>query len=74
MPTTTAPIPADPIALIASLDVEALRDRRDAIDRERAALTVLIRSAARRQALAATTTPTPTPTPTPPAKRKAVRA
>jgi len=43
----------DPIQFLAGLDVEALRLRIEEIDRERKALIILIRSAARRA------TPTP---------------
>lgn len=40
----------NPIALLAALDLGALRARVEALDRERKALVVLIRSASRRAA------------------------
>jgi hypothetical protein len=39
--------PADPVALVRELDAEAIRSRLDDLDRERAALMVLLRAAQR---------------------------
>jgi hypothetical protein len=40
-------LPADPVELVRQLDAEAIRDRLDTLDRERAALLVLLRAALR---------------------------
>jgi hypothetical protein len=40
-------IPTDPVALVRQLDAGAIRQRIDAIDRERKALLVLLRAAQR---------------------------
>jgi hypothetical protein len=41
------PLPADPVALVRQLDAETIRNRLDDLDRERAALLVLLRAAQR---------------------------
>jgi hypothetical protein len=48
--------PADPVELVRQLDAEAIRHRLDNLDRERAALQVLLRAALR----ARNETPAPT--------------
>jgi hypothetical protein len=40
-------LPADPVELVRQLDAEAIRHRLDNLDRERAALLVLLRAALR---------------------------
>jgi hypothetical protein len=44
---TTAENIADPVLLVNSLDPDAIRERLDALDRERGALMVLLRAALR---------------------------
>lgn len=46
----TDTLPADPTALVSQLDPDSIRQRIDAIDRERKALFVLLRAARRAQA------------------------
>jgi hypothetical protein len=46
MDTTQTPT-TDPLALVRELDARAIRERLDALDRERAALLVLLRAAQR---------------------------
>ena len=46
MDATPTP-PNDPVALVRQLDAEAIRSRLDDLDRERAALMVLLRAAQR---------------------------
>jgi hypothetical protein len=43
----THPQPSDPVELLRLLDADAIRDRIDALDRERDALRVLLRAAQR---------------------------
>jgi hypothetical protein len=43
----TPGLPTDPVELVRQLDAEAIRHRLDTLDRERAALLVLLRAAQR---------------------------
>jgi hypothetical protein len=42
-------LPTDPVTLVRQLDADAIRNRLDDLDRERAALMVLLRAAQRAQ-------------------------
>jgi hypothetical protein len=46
---STQPPCTDPVALVRQLDAQAIRERLDDLDRERAALRVLLRAAQRAQ-------------------------
>jgi hypothetical protein len=54
----STPTPTDPVALVQQLHAKAIRKRLDALDRERAALRVLLRAALRNQHTDSTPAPT----------------
>jgi len=49
------PFPTDPVTLVRQLDADAIRERLDALDRERDALRVLLRVAQRARRESVTT-------------------
>jgi hypothetical protein len=52
-------VPTDPVAIIDTLDADAIAERLEQLDRERDALRVLLRSARARQRAAARRQPAP---------------